>query len=185
MTPMESKHRFRSFLKGRYAVSASFLASIRERGFEVVVHDLNHDGHLYRDRKQFLRRAARINSYGKQYEAEGFRAAVLYRKQRWFDALKFSYDMSVPNVAHLDPQPGGCCTVMPYFIGDIVRTTCYHDAGLHDVSSCSTTIRSAFGSGRSSSLWKSHGLISFIVHPDYIMKASGESRIRGIACPSG
>ncbi len=29
--------------------------------------------------------------------------------------------MSVPNVAHLDPQRGGCCTVMPYFVGDILE----------------------------------------------------------------
>ena len=29
--------------------------------------------------------------------------------------------MSVPNVAHLEPQRGGCCTVMPYFIGDILE----------------------------------------------------------------
>ena len=33
----------------------------------------------------------------------------------------FAYDMSVPNVAHLDPQRGGCCTVMPYFIGKILE----------------------------------------------------------------
>ena len=26
-------------------------------------------------------------------------------------ALKFSFDMSVPNVATYDPQRGGCCTV--------------------------------------------------------------------------
>ena len=39
----------------------------------------------------------------------------------WYDDLKFSYDMSVPNVAHLDPQRGGCCTVMPYFLGDILE----------------------------------------------------------------
>ena len=46
---------------------------------------------------------------------------MLYRKQSWFDALDFAYDMSVPNVAHLDPQRGGCCTVMPYFIGDMLE----------------------------------------------------------------
>ena len=45
----------------------------------------------------------------------------MYRNQAWFDALEFSYDMSVPNVAHLEPQRGGCCTVMPYFIGDLVE----------------------------------------------------------------
>lgn len=105
----------------RYSVRRDFLSSIRDRGFEVAVHDLNHDGHLYRTRKQFLERAAKINAYGKEYGADGFRAGVLYRKQVWYDALDFAYDMSVPNVAHLDPQHGGCCTVMPYFIGDILE----------------------------------------------------------------
>ena len=45
----------------------------------------------------------------------------MYREQQWFDAFEFSYDMSVPNVAHLEPQRGGCCTVMPYFVGDILE----------------------------------------------------------------
>ena len=35
--------------------------------------------------------------------------------------LQFSFDMSVPNVAHLDPQKGGCCTVMPYFFGNTLE----------------------------------------------------------------
>ena len=34
---------------------------------------------------------------------------------------KFAFDMSVPNVATYDPQPGGCCTVMPYFLGEILE----------------------------------------------------------------
>ena len=29
--------------------------------------------------------------------------------------------MSIPNTARLDPQRGGCCTVMPYFIGNILE----------------------------------------------------------------
>jgi hypothetical protein len=164
------KASFQVVPEERYGVSARFLASVRERGFEVVVHDLNHDGHLYRDREQFLQRAARINSYGEQYGAEGFRAAVLYRKQLWFDALKFSYDMSVPNVAHLDPQHGGCCTVMPFFIGNILElpVTTTQDYMLFYILK-----------DYSIGLWKRQielimkrdGLISFIVHPDYVMKA--------------
>ena len=161
------KASFQVVPEGCYEVTERFLDSIRERDFEVVVHDLNHDGHLYQDQKQFLRRAARINTYGKQFGAKGFRAAVLYRKQRWFDALKFSYDMSVPNVAHLDPQPGGCCTVMPYFIGDILElpvTTTQDYMMFHLLDDYSI------------GLWKQQielimeksGLISFIVHPDYI-----------------
>src|SRR6266478_4833745 len=38
-----------------------------------------------------------------------------------YDAFQFSYDMSVPNVAHLDPQDGGCCTIMPYFVGNLLE----------------------------------------------------------------
>lgn len=154
----------------RYSVSPEFLTSIKERGFEVVVHDLNHDGHLYKDRDQFLKRAVKINSYLKEYGSEGFRAAVLYRKQLWYDALKCSYDMSVPNVAHLDPQRGGCCTVMPYFLGDIVElpVTTVQDYTLFNILEYFSI-----------NLWKEqteiilnrHGLMSFIIHPDYIIES--------------
>jgi hypothetical protein len=163
------KASFQIVPEERYSASQEFLASIRERGFEVVVHDLNHDGDLYRDREQFLRRAARINFYQKLYGAEGFRAAVLYRNQLWFDAFTCSYDMSVPNVARLDPQGGGCCTVMPYFIGDILElpVTTTQDYMLYYILN-----------DYSIGLWKRQidlimqrsGLMSFIVHPDYIMK---------------
>jgi hypothetical protein len=163
------KSSFQVIPEQRYSVTAEFLGRIRDRGFEIVVHDLNHDGHLYRNRKQFLDRAAKINSYAAAYGAEGFRAASLYRKQLWYDALNFSYDMSIPNVAHLDPQRGGCCTVMPYFIGKILElpVTTTQDYTLFNILK-----------DHSIELWKQqmeiimekHGLISFIVHPDYIVE---------------
>jgi hypothetical protein len=163
------KASFQIVPEERYHVSMEFLASIRERGFEVVVHDLNHDGHLYSDRDQFLERAAKINSYGKQYRADGFRAAVLYRKPLWFDALKFSYDMSIPNVAHLDPQHGGCCTVMPFFIGNVLElpvTTTQDYMLFHILDDYSTRLWER----QIDLIMEKHGLISFIVHPDYIIK---------------
>jgi hypothetical protein len=161
------KASFQIIPEQRYEVTGKFLNCLRERGFEVVVHDLNHDGHLFREKEEFLRRARKINSYGKRYGATGFRAAVLYRKQEWFDALDFSYDMSVPNVAHLDPQRGGCCTVMPYFVGKILElpVTTTQDYTLFNIFN-----------DYSIGLWKKqidlimekHGLISVIVHPDYV-----------------
>jgi hypothetical protein len=163
------KASFQIVPEKRYSVPEEFLADIRERGFEVGVQDLNHDGHLYSDRDEFLRRAKRINQYGKEYGARGFRAAVLYRNLDWLPALDFSYEMSVPNVAHLDPQQGGCCTVFPYFIGDILElpVTTTQDYPLFYIlrQNCLT-------------LWKTQvrlilekfGLVSFIVHPDYIIE---------------
>ena len=32
-------------------------SEIRSRGFEFNIHDLNHDGRLYQERAEFLRRA--------------------------------------------------------------------------------------------------------------------------------
>ena len=49
--------------------------------------DLNHDGRLFDDRKEFLRRVKLINRYGRGYGAKGFRAAVLYRKPEWYEHL--------------------------------------------------------------------------------------------------
>ena len=152
-----------------YDVSKRFRESITARGFEVNVHDLKHDGRLYADHAEFQRRAGRINSYIREYGAEGFRSGILYRNADWFDAFEFSYDMSLPNVAHLDPQRGGCCTVMPFFIGKIVELplTCTQDYTLFQILG-----------DYSINLWqrqialvrKSYGLISFIIHPDYLLE---------------
>jgi hypothetical protein len=161
------KASFQIVPEQRYEVPPGFLKSITDRGFEAAVQDLNHDGFLYKNRQQFIARAAKINAYGRQWRASGFRAAILYRRQEWFDALEFSYDMSVPNVAHLDPQRGGCCTVMPYFVGNLLElpVTTTQDYSLFHILK-----------DYSIGLWKQqidlvmekHGLISFIVHPDYI-----------------
>jgi hypothetical protein len=150
-----------------YSVTPQFLEGIRGRGFEVNVQDLNHDGRLFNNRAEFLKRADRINEYTRKFRAKGFRAGVLYRKPDWYDAFEFSYDMSIPNTAHLDPQRGGCCTIMPYFIGNILElpvTTTQDYSLVHLLRD------------RSIELWKrqialileKHGLCSFIVHPDYV-----------------
>ncbi len=115
------KSSFQIVPEKRYPVPDRVLNSIRDRGFEVNVHDLNHDGHLYSDRTEFLRRARKINSYARHYDAKGFRSGALYRNLAWYDALEFDYDMSVPNAGHLEAQGGGCCTVRPYFINQMVE----------------------------------------------------------------
>jgi hypothetical protein len=63
-----------------------------------------------------MKHAKRINGYAEAFHARGFRSPSMYRNVDWFRDLNFSYDMSIPNVSRLDPQPGGCCTVMPYFL---------------------------------------------------------------------
>lgn len=162
------KSSFQIVPEKRYPVEPEFLQSIRSRGFEICVHDLNHDGNLYQERLEFRRRAQLINQYCKDFGTEGFRSGVLYRNLLWYGDYQFSYDMSVPNVAHLDPQGGGCCTVMPYFVDKVLEipVTATQDYSLFHILH-----------EHSIELWKQqirmtvdgHGLISFIIHPDYVI----------------
>ena len=99
----------------------------------------------------------------------------MYREQSWFDVLDVSFDMSVPNAAHLEPQRGGCCTVMPYFVGKILELplTTVQDYSLFHILN-----------DYSIALWKKqigmilaeHGLVTVLTHPDYLI----ESRARAV-----
>jgi glycosyltransferase involved in cell wall biosynthesis len=163
------KASFQVVPERRYDVPSSYLDSIRNRGFEINVQDLNHDGHLFRDRTEFLSRVEKINSYGREFGAAGFRSAILYRRQEWYDSLQFSYDMSVPNVAHLDPQRGGCCTIMPYYVGGILElpVTMTQDYSIFHILDDHSI---ALWKQQSELIMQKHGFMSFIIHPDYITK---------------
>jgi glycosyltransferase involved in cell wall biosynthesis len=161
----------------RYEISEHFLREIRRRGFEVNVHDLNHDGNLFRERDEFLRRATKINQYAAQFGAKGFRSGALYRRLEWFDALQISYDMSVPNVAHLDPQIGGCCTIMPYFVGDILElpvTETQDYSIFHILKQYSISLWKQ----QSDIIIKGNGMINIISHPDYLIATDARSTYR-------
>lgn len=171
------KASFQLVPEGSYEVSQSMIWEIRDRGFEVNIQDLNHDGYLFAERAEFLRRVQKINHYGRMYGATGFRAAVLYRNLNWYDALDFSYDMSVPNVAHLDPQRGGSCTVMPYFVGDVLEiplTTTQDYTLFHLLGDYSLDLWKA----QAGTIQAKNGLLSFLVHPDYIVEEKSRSVYR-------
>jgi peptidoglycan/xylan/chitin deacetylase (PgdA/CDA1 family) len=170
MMRMEARHgvasSFELVPEQRYEVPMELIGQIREGGCEVCIHGLNHGGDLFSSEEVFREQAERINEYATKWDATGFRSPVLYRNLDWLHALKIEYDLSVPNVGHLDPQPGGCGTVMPYFIGNILELplTTTQDYSLYHILK-----------QRSLVLWKEqtekildrHGLISFIIHPDY------------------
>ncbi|MGA1999905.1 MAG: hypothetical protein ABSG52_07925 [Terriglobales bacterium] len=164
------KASFQLVPEGRYSGVEQLVAHIRKRGFETNIHDLDHDGRLYEHEQRFQQRARKINAYARMYAMEGFRAGSMHRNQDWFDLLEFQYEMSVPNVSHLEPQAGGCCTVTPFFVGRLLELplTMLQDHGLFNILG-----------EQSIDLWKQqieiisahHGLISFIIHPDYIVRA--------------
>jgi len=165
------KSSFQLVPEVRYETTTALFDGLRKRGFEGNVHDLTHDGHLFRSRKEFAARAKRVNSYAREFKARGFRSACMYRQQSWLDELEVAYDMSTPNVAHLEPQRGGCCTVMPYFIGNIVElplTTLQDYSLFHILGDYSVELWTK----QIDAILDSHGLITILSHPDYLIEGN-------------
>jgi hypothetical protein len=160
---------FQIIPEARYSFDDAYVSDLRNRGFEFNVHDLNHDGHLYRAWPEFLRRAGKINNAARQYGARGFRSGAMYRKPEWYRAFDFSYDMSIPNVARFEPQGGGCCTAMPYFIGKILEiplTTVEDYSVFHILNEYSIDL----WRNQVELILQRNGLISFLAHPDYLIE---------------
>jgi hypothetical protein len=175
----EIKASFQIVPEDRYPVTEPFLNGIRDRGFEINVHDLNHDGYLFIDRERFVRRAERINRYRREYGAAGFRAGALYRNLDWYQALDFAYDMSVPASGHLEAQRGGCCSVMPFFVGSILElpvTTTQDYSIFHILNQYSIDLWKR----QIAAIAERHGLASFIIHPDYVREPRAQDTYKAL-----
>jgi hypothetical protein len=121
---LEASYGFRSsfnFVPDRYPVDRQLLGELRERGFEIGVHGLKHDGKLFRSYAEFMRRAERINHYGRDFGAVGFRAPLTHRNPLWMQALDVDYDLSFFDTDPFEPIPGGTMSLWPFIMGRFVE----------------------------------------------------------------
>ena len=102
--------------EGPYQVSKELLEWLVGNGFEVGVHDLYHDGHLYRSREEFVQHARRINHYIKEWGATGFRSGFMLNELDWLHDLDVQYDASTFDTDPFEPQPEGRHTIFPFWI---------------------------------------------------------------------
>lgn len=102
--------------EGSYEVPGELRAWLGENGFEVGVHDLKHDGHLYASRKEFSVKAERISQYLSDWEAVGFRSGFMLRRLEWLHELNISYDASTFDTDPFEPQPEGAHTIFPFLL---------------------------------------------------------------------
>jgi hypothetical protein len=117
LAEMEEKSGFYSsfyFVPERYAVSKGLRNYLVNKGFEVGVHDLNHDGRLFSSRKVFSERLQRINGYLRDWNATGFRAGAMHHNLQWIGELDVSYDCSTFDTDPFEPQPDGVRTIFPF-----------------------------------------------------------------------
>lgn len=105
-----------NFVPERYAVSKDLREFLTEQGYEVGVHDLKHDGKLYKSKESFFRKAERINRYLEEWNAVGFRSGAMHHNLEWIHALNVRYDASTFDTDPFEPQPDGIGTIFPSWI---------------------------------------------------------------------
>lgn len=121
---LDEHYGFRSsfnFVPERYPLDRALITDLMQRGFEVGIHGLKHDGKLFGSHRQFAERAARINAYIEELDAVGFRAPFTHRNPVWMQELNIEYDLSFFDTDPYEPQPGGTMTIWPFFIGHFVE----------------------------------------------------------------
>jgi len=120
LAEVEMQYGFRSAFnfipEGGYGDPAALREWLMEQGFEVGVHDLNHDGKLYQSRTGFKAKAQRINHYLHAWKATGFRSGFMLRRLDWLHALDIEYECSTFDTDPFEPQPAGAHTIFPYWI---------------------------------------------------------------------
>ena len=109
-----------NFVAGRYRVDADMVRALHEEGCEVGVHGLMHDGRDLARRLMDQRLPAMWDQAG-QWGAVGFRSPATHRDWDLMPRLGFGYDSSYSDTDPYEPQPGGCCTFLPYFNHQMVE----------------------------------------------------------------
>ncbi|MEZ5276831.1 MAG: glycosyltransferase [Opitutaceae bacterium] len=102
--------------EGEYVVPMELIAWLKENGFEVGVHDLHHDGKLYKSREHFRKSAQRINHYLKEWGAVGYRSGFMFHNLDWHHDLEIEYDASTFDTDPFEPQPDGVGTIFPFWV---------------------------------------------------------------------
>ena len=102
--------------EGPYSVPPALRAWLTDHGFEVGVHDLNHDGKLFGSKGGFEKKADRINHHLRDWGAAGFRSGFMLRNLEWLQRLDLRYDCSTFDTDPFEPQAGGAGTIFPFWM---------------------------------------------------------------------
>lgn len=102
--------------EGAYRAPDLLREDLRAEGCEVGVHDLHHDGKLYRSLASFKAQADRINHYLDKWNANGFRSGFMHHNLDWLHELNLDYDGSTFDTDPFEPQPDGVNTIFPFWV---------------------------------------------------------------------
>ena len=167
---IEEKYGFRSswnIVPHLYPIDKGILREIRQRNHEIGIHGYNHDGKLYKNFKEFSKRALKINEAIKQYQAYGFRSPMVHRNLEWLQAIDIEYDSSCFDYDVYQPFPGGVNSIWPFLAGNFVELP-YTLPQDHTIFVILQENSSKIWKQKTKWLIKHHGMVLMLTHPDYL-----------------
>ena len=165
----ERRHGYRSswnFVPLRYDTPSRTVDGLVAEGCEVGVHGLKHDGRDLASERVLRSRLPAMRAAAAGWGATGFRSPATQRGWDLMPRLGFDYDSSYTDTDPYEPQPGGCCTYLPFFNRELVE--------LPITLPQDHTLFSVLGH-RDGTLWlekakelrRRGGLVLVLSHPDY------------------
>jgi hypothetical protein len=150
----------------RYAVDGDTVQALHDERCEVGVHGLRHDGRDLASRRLMEQRLPAMRAFASRWGAVGFRSPATQRDWRLMPRLGFEYDTSYSDTDPYEPQPGGCCTYLPYFNEQMVELpiTMPQDHTLFMIlqhPDASVWLRKA------EHIRAHRGMVLILTHPDY------------------
>ncbi len=177
-----------NFIAEKYKVSMELIRYLKSNGCEVGIHGLYHDGKLYKNRREFMRRAQKINHYLKEWGCVGFRSPSMHSNLEWIHDLNIEYDSSTFDTDPFEPQSEGVGTIFPFVVSSKSAGSRYIELP-YTLPQDSTLF--VLMQEKCIDIWKRKldwivehgGMALFTTHPDY-MNFNGE-RLSVDEYPSG
>jgi hypothetical protein len=162
---------------GRYSVSPEMVSDLIADGCEVGVHGLLHDGRDLASSRRLRQRLPAMRALASEWSAVGFRPPATQRSWRLMPRLGFDYDSSYSDTDPYEPQPGGCGSLLPYMIDDLVELpiTLPQDHTLYEILGHQDA---ALWLSKSRSLRDLGGMALVLAHPDYARNPAAASAWR-------
>ncbi len=168
---LEERYGFRScfnFVPEDYAIDPALFDELRERGFEVGVHGLNHRGDLFLSRTNFEAHTPGINGYLKKWNSSGFRAPFTHRHPVWMQDLEMDYDCSFFDTDPFETIPGGTMSIWPFMMGRFVELP-YTLVQDHTLVKTLGETTPRIWIDKVDFIARHGGMAQLITHPDYLL----------------
>ena len=170
MAELEERYGFKSSWNlplAQYPIDWKAVERMRARGFEFGAHGLAHDGRMFRSRHDFEVCKMLVERIADEHDLRGFRGPSTLRNAQWIGTMAFDYDSTFSDTDPYEPQPGGTCSLFPFFLSEVVELP-------YTLPQDHTLIHLVRRNPVSIWVTKAHwiqslgGMILALTHPDYL-----------------